>query len=364
MFVNQNQQKSVWNLTLLKSKHFELFLNMSLPIMLGIIFISSWVELNTYPLATWVAMSYLMALGIYEFSYYLILKFLLGVSILSIEITAFGGVYKCSKENYIQKRQAFLGAIFILAVSCLLTGYLAKAFQELTLALNLWSNLALLLLVINLLPLYPTKAYLTLEAKLLTQNQLDSLSNYNKLAQYFILLCLFLSLQYGNLLIITIVVLFSIFGVSRIQKNKIIAEFSRYQINDVIIPKERLVCFSALMTTRAAVYLAVNSFQDFFPVLQERKFIGLVSKSQLIKNIALAEDGYLRAMLDRQQITVRTDQKLEAIAQIFLASNLTVIPVLDLDDNFIGLIVKDKVSEFDLIKNIEEHNRKENESEI
>ncbi len=364
MFVDQNQQKSVWNLILFKNNRSELFLNMSLPIILGIIFISAWFDEANYLSSISPTLGFLIVLGIFELSYYLIIRSLFKASILSVELTAFGAVYKYSKLSSKQQRLALLGAMLVLASSSLVFGILIQNFKSWADLLGSWQTCSLLLFVINILPVPPTKTYLLLEAHLLADRQSSKLATFNKFSQYFLLFLLFFSMQYGSLLIVAIVVLLSIYGVNRIQKNKLLAEFSRYQLTDILIPKERLVCFSALLTSRKAVYLAVNSFQEHFPVLQEKKYLGLVTKSQLIKNIAIAEDEYLRALLDRKQVTVRMDQTLDSIAQIFLTTNYAVLPVLDFDDNFIGLVVKDKVSEFDLIKNIEDQNQKDKDSEL
>src|SRR5690606_21402689 len=99
----------------------------------------------------------------------------------------------------------------------------------------------------------------------------DSFMLFNKFLLYFLLIIAFSIIQFGNLLFFTILISLAFYSMSRIQMNKFIAEFTRFNIVDVMIPKERLVCFSDLTNSRNAVYLAINSFQEFFPVLAEKK---------------------------------------------------------------------------------------------
>lgn len=86
------------------------------------------------------------------------------------------------------------------------------------------------------------------------------------------------------------------------------------------------------------VYLLLTEFRvNELPVVVENQFLGLIAEDDLIE-ITDEELTVSALSVLRVNIFVRENQHIYDVIRLFQAHKLTVVPVLDMDNNYLGLI--------------------------
>lgn len=86
------------------------------------------------------------------------------------------------------------------------------------------------------------------------------------------------------------------------------------------------------------VYLLLTEFRvGELPVVDEDRFLGLIDEDDLIE-VAEEKSEIGSLSILKANIFVRENQHVYDVVKLFYAQQLTILPVLDLDNNYLGLI--------------------------
>lgn len=87
--------------------------------------------------------------------------------------------------------------------------------------------------------------------------------------------------------------------------------------------------------------ISESSSVDFFPVIENRKYLGLISRFSLQNQINKSEFPYSDIM--RKNIYIYFDNQIFDILDYFISNQCIILPVLDENDNYLGSINSDSL---------------------
>lgn len=130
---------------------------------------------------------------------------------------------------------------------------------------------------------------------------------------------------------------------------------ARFTAREALFPIESLVSFPHSSSCEFALSKALRSFQPVFPVFHMKEPIGYVEKNSLLQ---ITEDGFSPPVSD---VTIKTvsrvspETPLALILSIFRESQTPLLFVFNENNECVGLLIKEKVLEFLVIKSAEAH---------
>lgn len=329
---------------------------MSLPLFAGAVFILTYFHSEDYLTASIALLSYIFALFIHESAHFAFL----GKSCSQITLYPFGAEYYFKPEA----RPSLRLWLYPIAASFALAFLTMKFTAESPVFLNI-AAFSFGLGVINILPVFPLDLFSALNSYLRTHTKSDKASKRIKGLQSISILFSFLLLAAGfytgNLALMILSVTLALLAGKENHMVKIEEELKEYKITDVLIKKENLLCLSSLVSAEEIFDIVINSFQEYFPVLQEDKFLGLAERGKIIEAAAMRENQYLRSIAKNNYPSLSLTEPLNTGFRKFKEAQSTILPVVQ-DGTFCGLISKDKILEFILIKNFQEQNDKINDT--
>lgn len=202
------------------------------------------------------------------------------------------------------------------------------------------------LAVVNLLPIFP------FDFSILFQNE-------GRISSRFLLLSaaisfLFFAYAAANSLVFLSIIfcsgsLVAIQTYLQLRMNDMASGFSA---SDVMIEKKYLTSISHGLSIHAAGPLVLKSFQPFFPVLQANQLLGVVERDSLLKASHLEHDGLVGSFMERNLPAVHPETSLNDVLLLFERSSVPLV-IVELDGDFLGLLVKDRLMEFLFFKSAE-----------
>ncbi len=110
-------------------------------------------------------------------------------------------------------------------------------------------------------------------------------------------------------------------------------------ISDIIPPVK-------LTDTVEKVFLLLAEFKvNELPVVDEDQFLGLISEDDLVE-VTDEEETISNLSILKTQTFVRENQHVYDVIRLFHAQHLTVVPVLDMKNNYLGLIYINTLTDY------------------
>jgi Zn-dependent protease len=127
---------------------------------------------------------------------------------------------------------------------------------------------------------------------------------------------------------------------------------------DFLIEKDKLYCFNHGTTLSDALPIVMKAIQDHFPVLYHNKLMGLIDRSTLIQTATSdPDDQYLSSFMSREVITTMADRPLLETLTLAAKHQLSIISVVDAEQQFLGFLIPSHVSDFMAVDTIREDQR-------
>lgn len=107
---------------------------------------------------------------------------------------------------------------------------------------------------------------------------------------------------------------------------------------------------SASAPLRRAVELVLHGTQQDFPVIDEGRFLGILTNKQLLQGLAqFGPDAHVSQVMLRDFHSVRPEEPLQSAVDQLQNTDRRVLPVVD-GDRFLGFLTRDNVAEFVLLQ--------------
>ena len=358
-------KSSIWNLHIFKIRECSVFLNISLPLLIGTYFILDFAENQNLKLSSVGVLSFLLALILHDLIHYIVFK-AGSFNLTSVKITPFGSIWSYKNPDYSNKRSPtrisfriaeqleyithLLPCIICIVIATLINrdfSFNLSNPEDLSLAENL-SYALLSLSFLNLLPIYPLDAFFSLQSIFRKYKKVQLTNLLAKLSFILSLFLLMLGMLIGYLPALILTLTISLFASKDSAKTKLESEINDLKIADVAIPKNHLICFDPLKTVESGLNIAVKSFQDIFPILNNNIVMAIITKDQLIKDYALNSNNYLKANAKKDFAFIDLASDINDAFRL-MEENKSDYIIVNNNDEFYGIIVKDNLQECVLV---------------
>jgi CBS domain-containing protein len=122
--------------------------------------------------------------------------------------------------------------------------------------------------------------------------------------------------------------------------------------SDAMIGIDRLTVLPHGTRLTSALRQALKSFQSVFPIVKGSELMGMVERDDLLKATQRSE-GYVAEFVRGDIVSVRPNVPLKEVVALFESVGLNYLPVIE-ESQFRGIIVKDRLFEFLLVRGMEE----------
>jgi CBS domain-containing protein len=122
--------------------------------------------------------------------------------------------------------------------------------------------------------------------------------------------------------------------------------------SDAMIGIDRLTVLPHGTRLTSALRQSLKSFQSVFPIVKGAELLGMVERDDLLKATQRSE-GYVAEFIRNDIVSVRPNVPLKEVVALFESVGLNYLPVIE-DQQLRGLIVKDRLFEFLLVRGMEE----------
>ena len=209
--------------------------------------------------------------------------------------------------------------------------------------------------IFNLIPAIPMDGGRILRA-ILSMLKLKSATNIAaKISQACSVLMGIAGIYFGSamLCIIAIVVFFGALQESLSEHTNTAAVGKR--ASDFLVERSKLYEFTHGTALSDALPIAMKALQDTFPVLYHGKLLGMISRSALI-DAATSDpsEQYLSSLMQREFTSVTPDRPLIETLAIAQQLHLSTIPVITRDEEFLGFIFPNHITDFMVVDTIRE----------
>jgi len=120
---------------------------------------------------------------------------------------------------------------------------------------------------------------------------------------------------------------------------------------DAMIPRSRLESFTHGTTVSTALRVALTSLHPLYPVQIGDELIGVVFREDILEHAAMEPDAYLSAVSVPLLQSIAASAPLTAALSIFESTGAAVLVVMR-DEDFVGLLVHDRVAEFVIMQSV------------
>jgi len=249
----------------------------------------------------------------------------------------------------------FLAGIFLI-VSILIYGKTKldiNTFSKYIFNKNIFMSLFsinLVLGIFNILPAFPMDGGRVLRGVLaLFLNHLTATKIAVGIGQAFAIFFIFFGMFFNWWLIL--IGFFIYLGAANEEK---MAEI-RASVQGIPVSRAMLTNFATLspnQTMRDVVDRVIHTFQDSFPVIEENKVIGILTKSNLFKAIREHSiDSPIANFIEKDFIKIHPDMPMNSLLKNIMETNVPIILVME-NDNLKGIINLEQIGKFHLLKNI------------
>lgn len=119
-------------------------------------------------------------------------------------------------------------------------------------------------------------------------------------------------------------------------------------VRSIVTPASELMTVSTKDLAKTAFEMIENNGFLSLPVVDEKKFVGFLSKQFIYDEFFASKTGDLEVFLEKpvgdfineKVVTVSEDLSVEEAADIFFNNKIRFIPVVDSYDNFVGIITQ------------------------
>lgn len=285
----------------------------------------------------------------------------LGVTTREVLLYPFGGVIKLGKE---------VGPRADLAITC--AGPIGSCFAALVVAP--WSQVItepsqfleasfatkffaanVVLVMCNLIPAFPLDGGRILRSSLrifAAKRATEIVVRVSQAASIFLGLVALATL---NIFLIVIAAVIFSYSIRELVKAQALALGATIPVSRAMIPATQLLSFSHGTSLTDAANKAVRSFHVVFPVITAAGLQGYVTRDDLLTAASRgALNNYVGALLHKDFVTVESDITTAEAVQRMEQSGEELCFVVD-DDSLIGLLLKDKLTEFLLLQGVKQH---------
>ena len=217
------------------------------------------------------------------------------------------------------------------------------SFLEQLLAINVW------IVLFNLLPSFPMDGGRVLRALLASRMPYENATRIAaSIGQFMALIFAFLGFTMPNLMLILIAVFVWISANQESNAADIQAGLQGVLVRDAMMTEFHALHLDDTLAT--AVTLTLAGSQHDFPVLDQYKFAGMLTRKALMENLALhGPRSPVAQAMSREVPALQTHLSVEDAIHTLQSSDCESIPVFD-QDRLVGLLTSENVGELLLIR--------------
>lgn len=215
-----------------------------------------------------------------------------------------------------------------------------------------WTNV--LLAIFNLLPAYPMDGGRVLRAALAVAGVRNATGIATRLSQFICVLLGAWALLTGHLIMLVLSLLIFFFASQERVRDRTRSAAVGLTIGEAMLPLSAIETLPHGLTVSAALPIAVRSLQPIFPVVHNEKLLGVISR-QAILELAATEpgDSYLAEHIDREFASFPPDTKVAAALDAIVPAREDAFAVMQ-DGKLVGLLLKEKLLEYLLVREMRE----------
>jgi len=300
---------------------------------------------------------------LHEVSHSLVAKHF-GINVRDITLLPIGGVAQIEEIPEDPKEEILIAiagpvlslilAGFFLILSILISGKIKLDLKEINIfnknILMTLFSINLVLGIFNIFPAFPMDGGRVLRGVLaLFLNHLTATKIAVGIGQAFAIFFIFFGIFFNWWLIL--IGFFIYVGAANEEK---IAEI-RASIQGIPVSSAMLTNFATLnpnQTLRDAVDRVIHTFQDNFPVMDEDKVIGVLTKQNLFKAIREHPiDSPISDFVEKDYLKIHPDIPMSSLLKNIMETNIPIILVME-NEKLKGIINLEQIGKFHLFKNI------------
>lgn len=356
--MNNSIKNSLWLISLGTLRGVTVLLHASFVLLIvWLLFVEAWDPLESSH-ATLLLLAYLPSIILHEASH-LTFALLAKLKISQITLIPSGAIIIITSKEGTIKRVAFAAiaplinlilALLIILIDGIpnLTNLAApNSFTEALIAANLGIGF------INLLPIYPLDGWRIGRSLVETGDNKLGLQKLSRISQVIAIILLATAIATSTPLLAILAILCSLSSVRDGFRLKTTMMANSMRVREVMINRGQLTLLPHSITISSAMDTVVKSFQRYFPVVHNEEALGLVVRDNFLNALAAGQSNdYISRIMLRDCPRIHTEDNLRPIIEKAFEDGQEVFIVLDGQESFAGLLVKNQVIELLLLGSI------------